>query len=75
MSKFLIQYTVEALNIGDATSVAYELLYAASIDAEDVKVLPVNAPTVRTFDEPSDVSDVPLNRVDEDFKRNHPWGV
>lgn len=71
MSKFLIQYTVEALNIGDATSVAYELLYAASIDAEDVKVSPVYEPPVRTFDEPSEV----LSEADRNFKRDHPWST
>ena len=40
MSNFLIQYTVEALNLSDATNVAYEILYGSNIDAKDVRVIP-----------------------------------
>ena len=75
MSNFLIQYTVEALNLGDATNVAYEILYASNIDAKNVKVVAADHPAVRTFDEPSDVSTRPLDAADEEFKRDHPWGV
>ena len=50
MSNFLIQYTVEALNLGDATNVAYEILYASNIDAKNVKVVAADHPAVRTFD-------------------------
>ena len=71
MSKFQIQYTVEALNLGDATSVAYELLYGANVDAEDVRVMPVYQSPVRTFDE---VSDSLFEEANQDFKRDHPWG-
>ena len=76
MSNFLIQYTVEALNLGDATNVAYEILYGANIDAKDVRVIPADAPRpVHTFDEASEAFGGPLDQANEDFKRDHPWGV
>ena len=75
MSNFLIQYTVEALNLGDATNVAYEILYASNIDAKNVKVVAADHPSVRTFDEPAEGSRNPFDEANQDFKNDHPWGV
>lgn len=76
MSNFLIQYTVEALNLSDATNVAYEILYGANIDAKDVRVFAANyASGVHTFDEASEEFVGPLDQANADFKRDHPWGT
>ena len=75
MSNFLIQYTIEASDLSDATAIAHGILYKCDIDAKNVKVVAADHPSVRTFDEPSNTSDTLFDEANEDFKNDHPWGV
>lgn len=56
MSKYTIEYTVEAESAAQATAMAYENVYFAELEPEEVRVRPVSEPLsdpYRTFNEPT----------------------
>ena len=81
MSNFLIQYTVEASDLSDATAMAHGILYKSDIDAKNVKVVAADHPSVVTFDEPvealeaREVSSDLFQQHNKEYKDDHPWGV
>ena len=81
MSKFLIQYTIDVPDLTVAQGIAYKLLYQSQIEVKDVKVTAADPPSVVTFDEPleateaREVSSDIFQKKNEDYKRDHPWGI
>lgn len=75
MAKFVIQYEVEALTLGDALQTAHEIVFLASADVDSIKVNPVESKrSDLTFaDVPTETNPSIYERVLNDWKTRHPW--